>query len=115
LRGALQIASRVPASLERADVAEWAAARLAETASGVATVVYHSIVDEYLPAPTRRAFHETLRGAGARARPEAPLFWLRLEPFPEQRVFGITLTAWPGGEERLLATSGPHGDEVRRA
>jgi hypothetical protein len=99
--------------VDAADVASWLPARLAVASPGWATVVYHSIVDEYFPDATRNAFHATLREAGARATPEAPLFWLRLEPFADQRTYGVTLTSWPGSVERLLALSGPHGSDVR--
>ena len=113
LRGALEIARRVPASVMQADIAEWLPQQLATPRPGLATVVYHSIVDEYLPEPTRAAFHECLRAAGARSSADAPLFWVRLEPFADQRTYGVTLTRWPGGASRVLAHSGPHGSDVR--
>ena len=115
LRGALEIARRVPAPVVEADLSAWLPAQLEEARPGQATVVYHSIVDEYLPSATRQAFHECLDAAGARATGDAPLYWLRLEPFPDQRTYGVTLKSWPGGTERLLAHSGPHGNDVRPA
>jgi hypothetical protein len=113
LRGAIEIARRVPAEVEAADVAAWLPTRLAVRAPGAATVVYHSIVDEYLPDATRAAFHAALHEAGAAATARAPLFWVRLEPFADQRTYGVTVTRWPGGTSDLLAYSGPHGSHVR--
>lgn len=115
LRGAIEIAARVPVRLEAADLTEWLPERLEVATPGLATVVYHSIVDEYLTEAARRHFHATLHAAGARATPEAPLFWLRLEPLPDQVRFALTLTRWPGADERILAYAGAHGTGVRRA
>jgi hypothetical protein len=62
----------------------------------------------------RAAVCEILTKAGSKAIVEAPLAWLRFEPrersAPEADV---RLTTWPGGEERLLATAGYHGQYVR--
>jgi hypothetical protein len=115
LRGALEIAARVPATVDGADLGDWLPEQLRDEHPGTATVVYHSIVDEYLPQATRRRFQDTLQEAGARATAEAPLFWVRLEPFPGNLAYGVTLTRWPGGEERLVARCGAHGSDVRRA
>ena len=60
--------------------ASWLAGRLAEPVPGVATVVFHSIVWQYLPPATRTAIADALAHAGAAATPEAPLAWLRMEP-----------------------------------
>ncbi len=115
LEGALTLAGRVPASLDSASAAAWTSEQLREPRPGVATVVYHSVVEEYLPEEERGRFRGALAEAGARATHEAPLAWLRVEPISSLRRHGVTLTTWPGGEERLLATSGAHGSDVRIA
>ena len=115
LSGALEIARRVPAVVDRADVTEWLPSKLAEPRPGRATVVYHSIFEEYLPEAKRLWFHETLAEAGRRATDKAPFFWIRLEPFPENVSYGVRVTRWPGGSERLVATCLAHGSDVRRA
>jgi len=115
LRGALRLASEIPAAVDEADVADWLPGQLAAPRPGRATVVYHSIFDEYLPENTRRSFHATLAEAGRQATAQAPLFWIRLEPFPGNVSYGVRLTRWPGGDERLVATSLAHGNDVRRA
>ena len=63
LRGALRIASEVPATVDRADVTEWLPGKLAVPRPGRTTVVYHSIFEEYLPEATRDSFHRTLGGS----------------------------------------------------
>lgn len=115
LRGAFAVAARVPADVERASVEEWLPLRLAEPRPGATTVVYHAIVYEYFTPPVRRAFHDALVGAGAAASPDAPLAWLRFESTPATRGYAATLTTWPGGAERVVATAGAHGSDVRRA
>jgi hypothetical protein len=115
LDGALELAARVPAAVDAASLEDWLPEQLAAPSPGVATVVYHSVVDEYLPSETRRAFHAVLEDAGARATADAPLAWLRLEPTTELRHHGVRLRTWPGRRERLLATCGAHGAGTRRA
>jgi hypothetical protein len=120
LDGAVAIARRVPAEVTAASVDDWLPPRLAEPAEGVATVVYHSVVEEYLDADQRRVLHETVRAAGARASARAPLAWLRLEPISRLRHHGVSLATWPGtgslaadGDDRVLAICGGHGADVR--
>ncbi|MGI8661589.1 MAG: DUF2332 domain-containing protein [Acidimicrobiales bacterium] len=114
LEAALAIAAEVPATVERADAGEWVEARLAEDSGGCATVVVHSIVWQYLTLATRRRILAALERAGAAATREQPLAWLRMEPGADfAKAAEVTLTTWPGGDERLLARSGYHGRPVR--
>lgn len=110
LEAAIDVARRVPAKVDRADAPDWVAARLAERASGVATVVVHSIVLQYLSPENRSRFRDALTEAGERATDDAPLAWLRMEPAGERAE--LRLTSWPHGEERVLATAGYHGHPV---
>jgi hypothetical protein len=110
LDAALEIAARVPATVEAADLGEWLERRLAEPTPGRATVVYHSIVWQYVDAQSRDRMRAALRGTGRAATDDAPLAWLRLEPAGP--VADLRLTWWPGGEEEVLGTSGFHGVPV---
>lgn len=110
LDAALEVAARVPAMVEASDLGEWLERRLAEPVPGVATVVYHSIVWQYVDGPSRDRMRAALRLAGAAASADAPVAWLRLEPAGP--VADLRLTWWPGGEEQVLATSGYHGVPV---
>jgi hypothetical protein len=112
LRAACAVALDVPAEITAASVADWLPAQLAHPVPGAATVVFHSVVDEYLADDARAGFHEILADAGLRATDGAPLAWLRLEPVTALRTHGVTLTTWPGGEARLLATCHAHGTDV---
>lgn len=113
LEGAIAVARRVPVSVERADASAWLRHALAEPARGQSTVVYHSIVWQYLSRPARAAIADALAAAGARASRAAPLAWLRLEPVGPEGPYEVRLTAWPGGAERRLAVAHPHGRQVR--
>jgi hypothetical protein len=112
LRGGLAVAADVPAPVDRASVHDWARGQLADPPSGCATVVFHSIVEEYLGGAVRRDLHAAIAEAGARATARTPLAWLRLEPVTALREHAVTLTTWPGGRARELARCGAHGDGV---
>jgi hypothetical protein len=113
LRAALDFVARRPLRVERARAWPWIAGQLAEAASHQATVVFHSVVMRYLPEDEWARFVDAIRAAGARATPAEPLAWLRMEA-PDWRPRGheIRVTLWPGGEERLLARTAPHGSTV---
>jgi hypothetical protein len=112
--GAVALARDAGVRVERADAAEWLAARLPQRARDAATVVYHSIFLQYPPRETRAAIAAAIESAGAQATRAAPLAWLRLEP---ETVLGgplestrmlLDLTIWPGGERRILAATDGH-------
>jgi hypothetical protein len=121
LDAALEVARRHPPPVERAEALAWLERRLAEPAAGVATVVFHSIVVQYLEPEARAALRALLDRAGARASAGAPLAWLRMEPPEREPAAGdparglaeIRLTRWPGGAEALLGHAGYHGRPVR--
>lgn len=111
LKEACRVAARVPARLDRTDAPGWVEDRLARSRPGVASVVFHSIVLQYLDDDARTRFVGAIEQAGDRATREAPVAWLRMEPAGDHA--DVTLTAWPGGHERLLARSGFHGAAVQ--
>jgi hypothetical protein len=96
--------------VERAGAAEWAERVLAERRPGVATVLFHSIVVQYLSPEEGTELHRTITAAGRLATSDAPFAWLFLEPGGEQT--DVRLTLWPGGEERLLAHAGYQSSRV---
>jgi hypothetical protein len=113
LEGALDVARSVPAAVVRADLVDWLAEQLAEPRPGRATVVFHSIVWQYLPETARDAVERILGEAGGRATSDAPLSWLRLEPQPPSLgTPQLRLTQWPGGDDRALATATFHSGPV---
>jgi hypothetical protein len=110
LAAAIEVARRVPAVVDRVSAPGWLRRRLARPTPGVATVVFHSVVLQYLTPAARRGAIAAVTEAGARATAEAPLAWLTMEPGPEET--DVKLTTWPGGDTRLIARSGYHGRPV---
>jgi hypothetical protein len=102
LRAAMTLAVETEAPVERAGAAEWIEERLAEPAPDVATVVFHSIVMQYLPDDERQRFEGAVRSAAG------TVAWLRMEPAGDVTDVRLTL----GGQERLLARAGYHGDPL---
>lgn len=113
LAGAIEIARRVPAAVERADAPAWLARQLHDVATGAATVVYHSITWQYLSTEGRRTTRACIEDAGRRATARAPVAWLRFEPAGREGPYRVRLTTWPGGADRLIAEAGPHGRRIR--
>lgn len=114
LRGAIEVARRVPAEVDEAPASAWLRSELSQSRPGEATVVFHSIVLQYMDDEERAAFDAVLAEAGRRATEPAPLTYLRMEPNEEEaRYVEVRLTTWPGGRDELLAHSGYHGTAVR--
>jgi hypothetical protein len=98
--------------VDAADAAAWTLDRAAPR-KGLATIVYHSIFWQYLPAQTKAALRAALETHGAAATPSAPLAWLRMEPIEGQAFpIELRLMVWPGGEDRRLAAVHAHGASV---
>jgi hypothetical protein len=110
MEAALEVAAEEPVELERETASIWTRRRLGEPAPDRATVVYHSIVSQYLSDEERAALFDGIREAGERATHEAPLAWLRMEPADDRA--NLELTTWPGGDTRHLARVGYHGSPV---
>jgi hypothetical protein len=110
LSAAINVARLVPAQVEQANATDWIEATLVDGVSGVATVVYHSIVWQYLSNADRARFEGVMAAAGQAATLDNPLAWLRFEPGVD--LAEVRLQLWPGGKDRLLARSGFHGKPV---
>lgn len=112
LQAAIDVALAHPLRVEQADAGQWIADALSgPLPQGVATVVFHSIVWQYLPAATRTMLRGSLQRAGEGATSASPLLWLRMEPDTLERA-ELRLTTWPGGEDELIAYVGYHGSDI---
>ncbi|MDE2146986.1 MAG: DUF2332 family protein [Burkholderiales bacterium] len=56
------------------------------------------------------AAHDAL--AAERARTDAPLAWLRLEPRASDGMTALRCRLWPDGTDRLLARCHPHASRI---
>ena len=109
LRGALDVAAVVPADLRRELASD--TVRRITLAGGCWTVLWHSIVRQYLDDEQRAAVTARISALGAAATSSARFAWLALEPH-RRTANGqclVTLTTWPGGTERVLGSASPHG------
>lgn len=113
LRGAIAVARCSQYRLEKADAGEWLAKELAHSKDGICTVIFHSIMWDYMSTATQDYISMQIRRAGARATEAAPVAWLRLEPDRPLAFPVLKLTLWPSGEERVLGAAHFHGASVQ--
>jgi hypothetical protein len=109
LDAALDHVARQGTRVEQADAADWVEARIALRPVGLTTVLFHSIVWQYLPPATQQRVVAALDRAGSMARENNPFAWLRMEPGPGGGHAELRLTTWPGAREHLLADADFHG------
>jgi hypothetical protein len=115
-RRAMDIASAVPATVDAAPADEWLPAQLATPVPGTVTVVWHSVVRQYVDPAAWRRVGAALAEAGEAATSAAPLAHLAFEPDvgPDGLyTFPVRLTLWPGGQSRTLGIAAPHGVPTR--
>lgn len=108
LDGAIEVARQLPVELQTADALD--VVRSIEPRAGTTTVLWHSVMWQYLDSLTRERIRDHLDRIGTRA--DGPLAHLYLEPerrLPDQRhEMLVVLQTWPGGRE-ILGTASAHG------
>ena len=107
LEAALDVARRVPANVNKSNAADWIESALAIKTPETATVIYHSIVWQYLSPKDRDRIVHAITTAARDATTKTPLAWLRFEP--GEGWADVRLRLWPDGTDRLIAQSGFHG------
>jgi len=116
LRAALAVAARVPAQVDRAHADEWLRLRLTAPVPGAVTVVWHSVVWQYVEPAERERARTVVLAAADRASETAPLAHVALEPRRQPDGswrFELWLTIWPGLEDGILLGHSPgHGVPV---
>ncbi|MGH2751944.1 MAG: DUF2332 domain-containing protein [Actinomycetota bacterium] len=112
LRGAFAAAPAVPVELDEGSASVLVPRWLERPATGAATVVFHSVVLQYMSDEERDEFLRVLESAGKEATPAAPLAHLSFEPGSELPGFTVRLRTWPGGDQIVVANSGPHGRDI---
>ncbi len=113
LRAAIALARRFPPKIDAAEAADWVEAK-ARPQPGVATVLFHSVVWQYLPKSTQQRISAAMERAGEAASADSPLAWLQMEPDPANPAgaMEVRLTLWPENRRMLLARVHPHGAQV---
>jgi len=111
LRGAFAVADRVPAVVRRQDAVSFV--RDLELRDGHLTVLFHSVMWQYLSREDQAAITARLEELGATATEDRPLAHLRLEPMrrtpDSEHEFLAAATVWPGGECEVVGDIGAHG------
>ena len=111
LRGAFELAREVPATVVAAGAADFL--DRVELREGTTTVVWHSVMWQYLDPAERTRADARLAELGSQASDRAGFAHLALEPrrrTPEAaHEVLVVLTTWPGGVEQVLGRAEPHG------
>jgi len=108
-RAAIAIAAASPVRLARVGAEEWLPGQLATRAAGQLTVVWHSVMRQYVPADA----WDTVQAVIADARQDAggPVAVVSMEPIDYDGSTLFVTTA--DGENHLLATCTDHGPPVK--
>ncbi len=114
MRAALAVALRHGPVVDEEAADSWLERVLARHDDGVATVVWQSVVAQYLDPATRVRIDDVVARAGALASSRTPLVYARMEPgIHSERGFGVLATHWPEDESVVVGVAGDHGPPVR--
>lgn len=122
LRAAMTLAQAEPVTVQPRSAAEFLAVELAHAHPGELTVVWHSVVWQYVSAAERERARAVLSAAAVRASTAAPLALLTYEPVraeqgaAEAYRFELRLRLWPNGSgTEVLGVGAGHGTPFRWA
>ena len=116
LDAALAIAAAHPPCVERAELTDWIAGLSPQ--DGTATVVFHSVVEQYLAPPARERLAAEMARLLGGASSRAPVAWLSLERAVGEGSYGkaeLRLALSPDPQRRLLGHVGYHGSPLELA
>ncbi len=113
LSAAVEVARVVPATVVAAPAEDYLAG--VAPRAGHLTVVWHSVMWQYLDSAQQEAVTSHLGRAGRSAGRDAPFAHLSMEPHaaPDGSTeFAVSARLWPGGYERVLGHAAAHGVPV---
>ena len=114
MRAALVVAGRYRPVVDEEAADSWLERVLMPRFGRAVTVVWQSVVAQYLSRETRSRIDELAGDAGERATGENPLVYARMEPGTGPTPgFGVSVTRWPDGESVVVGVAGDHGPPVR--
>ena len=113
LRSAIAIAKSHRPIVDSASADEWIAQQLARPRDH-ATLIFHSIVWQYLGTETQNRLKEVIHNAGKSATPSAPIVWARMEPAGPVADVQVDVFDGSSSEPRhyRLAEIGYHGQNM---
>jgi hypothetical protein len=111
LRGALELARDVPATVVAAGAADFLDGL--ELRDGTTTVVWHSVMWQYLDPAERARAEAAIERLGDQSSGTAGFAHLAMEarrrtPDTDHELL-VTLRTWPGGTEQVLGRAEAHG------
>jgi hypothetical protein len=111
LAGAVQVARREPVEVVRAGAASYV--EDLGLADGHLTVLWHSVMFQYVPRDQQERVTARLERLGAEAREDRPLVHLFAEPTrrtaQDRHRFWVVAQTWPGGTREYWGHMAPHG------
>jgi hypothetical protein len=111
LRGALDLAREVPATVVASGAGDFLDG--VELVDGTTTVLWHSVMWQYLDRDEQARVESRLAELGSQASGPAGFAHLALEPRRRapgaEHEFLVVLRTWPDGAERVLGSAEPHG------
>ena len=114
LRGALALAERTTPVVHQVGAGDFVESL--ELRAGTTTVLWHSVMWQYLPAPEQARVTAGIERLAEQGTSDARFVhvWLEPETLEERRGhrYPVRMTAWPGGVERILGWTAPHGVPV---
>ena len=113
LRSAIAIAKTHRPTVDQASADVWIAQQLART-NGHATLIFHSIVWQYLGTQTQNKLKQAIYNAGKTATTTHPIVWARMEPAGAVADIQVDVFYGSGAEPRhfRLAEIGYHGQNM---
>jgi hypothetical protein len=109
-RAALMMAADDPVSIAPVPAQAWLRDATAASLDGVLTVVWQSVVRQYVPVDEWPAIEEAMDEA--QSRPGRPVVWIQMEPGPQVNPMYVAARFEGRGEWRPLATCRDHGPPV---
>jgi hypothetical protein len=111
LTAAMDVAAQVPAHVDRTDALTFV--RGIDLEDGAVTVLWHSVMFQYLTPADRAGVRARIEELGALATDRGPFVHLFFEPTrrtpDSEHEFLVSLEVWPGGTSRVLGRAHPHG------
>jgi hypothetical protein len=112
LRAALDVAQDVPVQVERVGALEFLTRELAAR-SDLTTLVWHSVVWQYVDPQERQAVDALLEEVGPASGGRLVRASMEPERVGDQHVFRVRVQRWPGGDRVHVADCHGHGPPVR--
>jgi len=111
LRNAFHVAHHTPVRVRRQSARDFV--RDLRLSDGSVTVLWHSVMWQYMSRVDQEAVAAGLERLGGQATCRRPFAHLSFEPQPRARdapiEFLVVLRTWPGGDRSILGSAAPHG------